>query len=281
MIKQMIDNIKVSILLFINRLFPNKGTHPLDLELKGKGSYPDWEYILAEKTLKYFPKSFDFKSILKEKTVLDDCCGAGGKAVFLSDLGAKKVVGIDIGSSFIDQAKSYAKKMNNENCEFLVGDAHSLPFENDSFDLIFTFDSFEHVSNPELMLKEAYRVLKPGGKLFMSFTVWRQKDGHHLTDAIRIPWAHLFFSEETLMKAYKTLVTPNRYIFRAGTIDSFKIKYVNHMSTKWSKKLIAESDFVVENLTYIPYPHILKFLFKLGFKETLTRVAIAVLEAKK
>lgn len=269
-------------LLWINRFFAKKSsTHPLDLEEKGEGTYSEWEYKIAQKTLRYFPKSYDFKQILEEKAVLDNCCGAGGKAVFLSRLGAKKVVGIDIGEDFIVQANDYAQKTNTGNCEFIVGDAHALPFADNCFDVIFSFDAFEHVSNPAKMLDEAYRVLKPGGKMFMSFTTWYKNGGHHLTDAIKIPWVHLFVSEETLMKAYKKLVTPKRYLFRSGSPDSFKISYVNKMTVAWSNKLIRESKFVVENLTYIPYPHVLKLLHRIGFKELFTRVAISILEARK
>lgn len=276
------DNFKVNLLLRINRLFTRKpSTHPLDLEEKGEGSYPQWEYKIAQKTFRYFPKNYDFKRIIEGKTVLDNCCGAGGKAVYLSQLGAKKVIGVDIGEEFIVQARDFAKKTNTDNCEFLVGDAHSLPFPDDTFDLVFSFDAFEHVSNPKRMLDEAFRVLKPGGKMFMSFTTWYKNGGHHLTDAIKIPWVHVFVSEQTLMKAYKKLVTEKRYIFRAGSSDSFKISYINKMTVAWSKKLIKESKFVVENLTYIPYPHVLKLLHKIGFKELFTRVAITILEAKK
>jgi len=48
----------------------------------------------------------------------------------------------------------------------VVGDAHHLPFKNDSFDLVICESVLEHVENPPGVLKEIYRVLKGGGKIY-------------------------------------------------------------------------------------------------------------------
>lgn len=46
----------------------------------------------------------------------------------------------------------------------VVGDAHFLPFKNNSFDSVVSFNTFEHLYNPELAANEIFRVLKPKGK---------------------------------------------------------------------------------------------------------------------
>ena len=50
----------------------------------------------------------------------------------------------------------------------LVGDAHSLPFFGSSFSVVISTEMLEHVRNPQLVIDEIQRVLKPGGKLILT-----------------------------------------------------------------------------------------------------------------
>lgn len=63
---------------------------------------------------------------------------------------------------------------------FVQGVGESIPFPDNSFDLIYSFNVFEHVADPSRVLAEALRVLKPGGHLYFSFpsygTWW---EGHY------------------------------------------------------------------------------------------------------
>ncbi|MHC5542990.1 methyltransferase domain-containing protein [Singulisphaera rosea] len=49
----------------------------------------------------------------------------------------------------------------------IVGDAHHLPFADDAFDSVVSFNTFEHLADPDRAAAEIYRVLKPGGKLIV------------------------------------------------------------------------------------------------------------------
>lgn len=91
-------------------------------------------------------------------SILDLGCGEGTRLSLLVSRG--RGVGIDISSKAISLAK---KKYPN--FDFRVGDLEKLPFENKSFDLVYSAFVFEHLDNPEKVIKEVIRVLTPGGKV--------------------------------------------------------------------------------------------------------------------
>jgi SAM-dependent methyltransferase len=76
-----------------------------------------------------------------------------------------KVFGIEISPKQIKKAKNNFS--GTTNLAFIEGDALSIKFDNDTFDIIYCRYILEHVLNPEFVLREIYRVLKPGGKLFV------------------------------------------------------------------------------------------------------------------
>lgn len=70
------------------------------------------------------------------------------------------VTGIDISSGMIRRATRLFPQV-----DFLVGNAESLPFNNDSFDSISSLLAFSYLTKPEKSLEDCLRILKPGGRL--------------------------------------------------------------------------------------------------------------------
>lgn len=96
--------------------------------------------------------------------VLDVGCGTGPVIELLSKKYPEKhFVGLDITPAMIEVAQS--KRLSN--AEFIVGDAENLPFGDGSFDAVLCANSFHHYPNPGAFLREAHRVLRPGGKLIL------------------------------------------------------------------------------------------------------------------
>lgn len=92
--------------------------------------------------------------------VLDIGCGAG---LLTSDLSKRghAVTGVDLSQSSLNEAKKLDPKGT-----YIQADAAALPFADSSFDAVSAMDLLEHVENPQAVIREAGRVLKPGGLFF-------------------------------------------------------------------------------------------------------------------
>jgi ubiquinone/menaquinone biosynthesis C-methylase UbiE len=99
-----------------------------------------------------------------DQEVLEIACGTGIIALGIAGR-VKKVVGADITPEMIAIARQKAEAQGATNVEFRVSDGYSLPFENESFDCVLLFNILYLVKEPETLLKEARRLLKPGGYL--------------------------------------------------------------------------------------------------------------------
>ncbi len=104
------------------------------------------------------------KSLVNNKIVLDIASGSGYGTKILASK-AKYVYGVDVNQKAIN----YAKKMYNaKNIEYLVGDGEKIPLENDSVDLVTTFETIEHIKDYRKFLDEVSRVLKDEGMAIVS-----------------------------------------------------------------------------------------------------------------
>ena len=75
------------------------------------------------------------------------------------------ITGIDISEILIEKAKKKQRKMGLNNVYFQVADARNLPFEDNTFDVVFAQALVALLSEKHLCLKEFLRVVKPGGKI--------------------------------------------------------------------------------------------------------------------
>jgi phosphoethanolamine N-methyltransferase len=107
---------------------------------------------------------------LRGKEILDIGSGLGGPSMCLvSQHGAGRVVGIDLESLNVERATNYAAKAGvSERLTFQTVDGGSLPFEDESFDIVFSKDAVTEAPNKEDIFLESYRVLRPGGWVAMS-----------------------------------------------------------------------------------------------------------------
>lgn len=123
--------------------------------------------------------------------VLDAACGLGyGSAIIAAGSSARSVTGLDESASAIDYAIANhgSDEASRDNpITFHQGDAQDLSrFGDESFDTLVSFETLEHLPDPDRFLDEARRVLKPGGRILLSIpNQWTDETGndpnpHHL-----------------------------------------------------------------------------------------------------
>ena len=100
----------------------------------------------------------------KDKVVLDIACGEGYGANILRRV-ATRVYGVDIDESVIEHA---SRSYSAENLEFKCGDCKNIPLDDQSVDVIVSFETIEHHDHHEEMLSEFKRVMKTGAILIIS-----------------------------------------------------------------------------------------------------------------
>jgi ubiquinone/menaquinone biosynthesis C-methylase UbiE len=96
--------------------------------------------------------------------VLDVACGPGLVACEVAKA-ARHVTGVDLTPAMIEQARKHQQSLALMNLDFVVGDAHPLPFADGEFTRAITRYSFHHFTSPRLAFAEMVRVCRPGGRV--------------------------------------------------------------------------------------------------------------------
>lgn len=123
----------------------------------------------------------ELKGLTKDSKILEAGCGFGHWVFWLAEQGYR-TVGVDLAEKTIATAKNYSRRNKITSCNFIEADIRQLPIKDNYFDLIFSFGVIEHFQHPESILNEFKRVLKPGGRIFLSMP--NQYSFHTLTRPI-------------------------------------------------------------------------------------------------
>ena len=101
--------------------------------------------------------------------VLDAGCGVGGSSIFMASVLGCKVTGITLSERQVELATVNAKKKEIQSLvDFKTMNYCATDFPDDSFDVVWGCESICYADNKEQFIKEAYRLLKPGGRLVVA-----------------------------------------------------------------------------------------------------------------
>ena len=152
--------------------------------------------------------TFNFKkyTLNRNGSMLDVGCGEG-RHIFgvMQEYPMMKCVGLDMDEDSLKKAEegySYFESISEVGAEFIKGSAYSLPFPDNTFDLIVCSEVLEHLHEYIDAVIEINRVLKPGGKFFASVPAfWPEKICWHLSKEYQNqPGGHLrIFDQKKLI----------------------------------------------------------------------------------
>jgi SAM-dependent methyltransferase len=128
----------------------------------------DWAELIEAVNVGYFDAIFDVVGLATGTRLLDVGCSAGLAAKRAHERGAL-ASGLDASEAMI----AYARSQLPEG-DFRVGEMEALPYADDAFDLVTSGNAFQYASNPIAALREARRVVRPGGHVAM--VVWGRRE---------------------------------------------------------------------------------------------------------
>jgi SAM-dependent methyltransferase len=154
-------------------------------------------------------------------------------------LGAKRVIGLDIGEKWLTVAQEQVVKAGvAAKCEFVTSVANPV-------EVIVSLDSFEHFADPGAVLQTMYSVLEPGGCVLVSFgPTWYHPLGGHLFSVF--PWAHIVLKEQALIRWRAQFKTDGASTF--GEVEGG----LNQMTIHRFEEILRRSPFAVEQLEFVP-----------------------------
>jgi ubiquinone/menaquinone biosynthesis C-methylase UbiE len=139
----------------------------------------------------------------KRLSLLEIGCSKGDAAAFLLEENDYRITAIDISRELIDQAlEEHGPALDKGKLEYMCADAEMLPFEEKSYDGIYSEAAFSPMPNKQKVIEEYYRLLKPGGRVLINdFAICRDAGQDLRDEVVHIPC----FAGVQTMECYRRL----------------------------------------------------------------------------
>ena len=203
-------------------------------------NYLDVVYDQKEKPFTTYPKKLVSHLIRRfnieiNSKVLDVCCGRGEFINEFINLGLEGH-GVDIN----DTAKKHFPALSLKLVDL---EKDKLPYNDNEFDIVFNKSVVEHFLSPEKIIKECYRVLKPGGIIITMTPSWE----HNLKN---------FYDDFTHKQPFN--LTSIKDLHKTSNFSQIKAEHFIQLPQLWKKNVLSKILYFISLLTRIYVPNSLK-----------------------
>jgi SAM-dependent methyltransferase len=141
---------------------------------------------------------------LDGRSVLDYGCGMGQTCIEMARRGARRVLGVDIQTVEEGQRQLELAHPELSGSVELRQISRAQDIGEERFDLVLSKNTFEHVADPDGYVRDMAALLADGGSLVIGFSpLWKSPYGGHLDFMTKVPWAHLLFPEQVILRERK------------------------------------------------------------------------------
>lgn len=217
-------------------------------------------FVFTDTTVEHLHRYSLALEFASGKKVLDLACGEGYGTNLIADK-CEHITGVDLDNSTITKA---SEKYTKPNITFTIGNAEKLPFENNIFDLIVSYETIEHVANYKQVVSEIKRVLKSDGLLIISTPNklnFSDKNNHknafHIKEFYELEFIALLQTQFTNCKLLHQEMTYSSFIYSSDNCNT-KLYTGSFEEIKTYK---PQSVFLIAFASNISLPEISNSLF--------------------
>jgi SAM-dependent methyltransferase len=235
------------------RAIGSVGANPATFDPK---AYQDWR---SRELVNQYTRHFSTAD-LAGKDVLDFGCGEGDLSFFVATLPVASVTGVDVEAARIESANARLAQLRLQVAPRFccAKDTQAIDLPDQSIDLILCFDVLEHVMSYQTIVPEWRRVLRPRGRVFIWWVPWFHPYGPHIESLVPLPWAHVLWSDRTLIKTCARIYDMPQFKPRSWDLDDSgqkkpnkwrtldRLPGVNKLTIRHFERLCPEAGLTIE-----------------------------------
>lgn len=207
------------------------------------GTAPEEQARLALLNQLTNPAFHEFLNIQPTDRVLEIGSGLG---IFAAELAGKypnaQITGIEISADQLAQAPTHFSNLN-----FVLGNAKQLPFEDNSFDVVYGRYILEHIQQPEFALQEARRVLRSTGRIFFQENAIEFVYFYPECPTFKVVW-HKFLALQSQLGGDGMIGIKLHYLLHHAGFEQIELSIAPEIHSPENEKLIPWTENIIGNI---------------------------------